>query len=266
MDEVFDTEFLEVFHAGRSASHNKNLFARANGFEGSRSEFGVFVVARAENDDVGTSLASSRYAIFYGLETEVVDDLIASASKEVARELSASQTHGQVADGEHEHFWTFARAFGLEAQCFELLCSTNMWQRFQSAFGSASAAAFALFEGDFVGSLLVEVRELVCAKQNLFASRNIFQTFFGSCFHIFLNATALDGSEESAILLNLEEAFPSLIGNVGRECLDVVRTSGRIGYFVEMRLLFEQQLLIASNAFREIVRFFVGDVERIYRE
>ena len=70
MNEMFDAEFLQIFHAGRSTGYHEDFFTVADGFVGRRSEFGIFVVARAEHDDVGSGFACGSNAVFNGAPTQ----------------------------------------------------------------------------------------------------------------------------------------------------------------------------------------------------
>ena len=119
MNEVLDADSLEVVGASGSAGDNK-FGTTVEVLECSGSELGIFVVAGAEDDDIGALGESGVNTLFYGLEAEVIDDFVTCAAEEVGGELSASETHGEVADGEHEYLGTLGSGFGSEAQFLEV--------------------------------------------------------------------------------------------------------------------------------------------------
>ena len=82
MNEVLDACCLEVFRASRCACHNVEG-AAVQILEGRDGVLSVLVVARADNNDVGTSSKGCVNAFLYGLEAEVVDDLITGGGQEV---------------------------------------------------------------------------------------------------------------------------------------------------------------------------------------
>ena len=117
--EIFDTGSLEVVGACRVTGYDK-FSAAVEILEGCRSEICVFVVARAEHDNISALGKGCVDAFFYCIEAKVVDDFITCATKEVGRELGACQTHGQIADSEHEHFGAFGGRFSSKSQIFEI--------------------------------------------------------------------------------------------------------------------------------------------------
>ena len=115
---------------------------------------------------------------------------------------------------------------------------------------------------NLVQSLLVEVGELVGAQQCLLTLGHIAQTFGQVVLHVSLNLAGQYLCQETAVVLNSQEAFPCLVGNHSRQVLQIIRTGSGVNHFVEMALLGQQQLLVACDTLREIVGLLVCHVKR----
>ena len=76
------------------------------------------------------------------------------------------------------------------------------------------------------------------------------------------NLTNSIATEAWKLFLNLEEEFPSLRSDAVGQVLDVVRTTCRVDYLVEVRLVLEEQRLVTSDAVRELRWLSVRVVER----
>ena len=83
VDEVLDACSLQFLHACGSTGYDEHG-ATIECLEGGDGMLSIFVVARAENHDVGLGSHSSLNTLLNGSEAEVVDYLIACASEEVA--------------------------------------------------------------------------------------------------------------------------------------------------------------------------------------
>ena len=125
----------------------------------------------------------------------------------------------------------------------------------------AAATAFILFV-DLFQHLVLEVGVLVGAKYNGLAHCDVVVAFGGCSLDFVLNETLTDSLGETAFFLNGEEIFPSVLGYGIGKVFDIIGAGGGVGNLVEIRFLFEQYLLVAGNAVREIVGLLVGDVER----
>ena len=167
---------LEVVHACRSAG-NYEHGASGEFLECLRCVLCVLVVTGAKHHDIGFLLHCGVNAFLDCVESDVVDNLISSATEEVRRELGAGQTHGEVADGEHEHLGTVCGTLGVEAELLELACSAVKHEGCHGAVGlfllGAAATATAGFALHLVESLLVEVGELVGAEERFLAAGDI---------------------------------------------------------------------------------------------
>ena len=181
--------------------------------------------------------------------------------------MRTGQTHGQVADSEHEYRRTFARTLGGQAQGFKVAGGTLGIQYGEFGFAVVFAFVFAatatagLAFDYLVTSYLVEVGVLVGTQQNLFAASYISMTSLGRSVYLVLNEALFHGFVETAFFLDLEEEFPSLLGNRYRKGLDIVRTGSRVGNAVDMRLFLEQQLLVAGDTLRKFIGLLVGFIE-----
>ena len=76
-----------------------------------------------------------------------------------------------------------------------------------------------------------------------------------------LDGAGLGGSQEAAFFLNSEEKVPCLLGQIGGELLNEVRTSGNVYHAIEVALVLQQQLLVACDALCELGGSLVGSVE-----
>ncbi len=116
---------------------------------------------------------------------------------------------------------------------------------------------------NFGCSGLVDVGVLVGAEQNLFAAGYISvalgRSLADSALHRIIGQTGF----KSALLLNFEEELPRFAGDGHGEGLHIVAAAGRIDHFVEMALLFEEELLVAGNALGKFVGALVGGVEGV---
>ena len=70
------------------------------------------------------------------------------------------------------------------------------------------------------------------------------------------------GCVETAVFFHCKEQLPSLLGNSHGQVLDVVRTGSRVDNLVEMRFLFQEQLLVACQTFGEFIGNGIRLVER----
>ena len=253
MDEVFDACCLQVFHASRSTCYDEHSTA-VQCLECRNCMFSIFVVAWTDNHDVGISLHSSFYTFFYGCETEVVDYFISGTSQEVARELSTSLTHSQVTDSKHECLRTLAWVFCLQAECFEFVGSTVLAQSSDRlfAFFVTTAAALAT-ERSLTVSLFSEVRILVSTEEDFATLSYGIVTSLVACVHSFLYLTSLDSFHHTAFFFYLEEEVPCLLSDRNSQVFDEVWTSSWVNHLVEVTFFLQQQLLVASDAFREII-------------
>ena len=216
--------------------------------------FSIFVIAWAENYDVGISLHSSFHTFFYGCETEVVNHFISGTSQEVARELSTSLTHSQVTDSQHECLRTTARVFSLQAECFEFVGCTILAQSSDRLFAFVIATAAALAtERSLAVSHFSEVRILVSTEEDFATLSYGFVTSLVACVHSFLYLTSLDSFHHTAFFFYLEEEVPCLLSDRNSQVFDEVWTCRWVNHLVEVTFFLQQQLLVASDAFREII-------------
>ena len=267
MNEVVDADSFEVVHAGRSTGNDK-FCAAVEIFEGCGSEFGIFVVARAEDNDVGSGCESGVDAFFHGLEAVVVDNLITGTAEEVARELGAGQTHGEIADREHEHFRTFFGMFGCKAESFEGTGRTGIGKALGRSCFFAVAASAGIRAGvtdDLVGGHFVDIGELVGSEQAFLATGDVGVAFGRGLADNALNLVVVDVGEETAVLFDFEEYFPCLFGDCYGESLNIIAAAGGIDNLVEVAFLLEKELLVAGYALAEIIGGLIADIERSCR-
>ena len=128
MDKVLYAGGLEIVHAGWGSCHDEHC-TTIEILECGYSIFSILIVARAEDNDICTCCQCSVNTFFDSLETEVVDNLVASTSKEVAAELRTGLAHGEIANGEHECFWSLAALLNGNTEVFEVsseTCSRNL--------------------------------------------------------------------------------------------------------------------------------------------
>ena len=118
MYKVLNSSSLQVFHACRSTSYYEHGSA-VKILECRNSILSILVITRTNDHDVGLCLQSCVNSLFYGLKAKVVNHFIAGTSKEVARELSTSLTHGKITNGEHEGYGHLL-LLGLYAKVFEV--------------------------------------------------------------------------------------------------------------------------------------------------
>ena len=83
--------------------------------------------------------------------------------------------------------------------------------------------------------------------------------------HGFLNLAVLHSIVEAAVFLDAEEQLPCLTGNGSGEVLYVPRAAGNVDDLIEVRLLLQQQLLVACQTLREVGRYLVWGIERNHR-
>ena len=124
MDVVLDAGGLEVFHAGGGTGYDEHG-AAIEILEGGDGILGILIVAGADHHDISLSLQSSINTLLDRLEAEVVDDLVSGACQEVAGELCACLTHGEVAYGEHEGYGHLGGLLSGEAQGLEVGSQTR---------------------------------------------------------------------------------------------------------------------------------------------
>ena len=67
---------------------------------------------------------------------------------------------------------------------------------------------------------------------------------------------------ETALFFHCKEQFPSLLGNSHGQVLDVIRTGSRVNHLVKVRFLFQQQLLVTRQTFREFIGSGIRLIER----
>ena len=83
MDEILNTSGLQVFCTSWSTSYNKHG-ATIEVLEGRDSILSILIVTGTNNHDVSTSLEGGINTFLYSLEAQIVDNLIACSSEEVA--------------------------------------------------------------------------------------------------------------------------------------------------------------------------------------
>ena len=227
------------------------------------SEGGVLVIGGAQYDNVGFLFESGIDTLLHGVKSEVVNDFVSGASEEIAGELSTSQTHSQVAYSEHEYLGTVGSGFGSQTELLEIGSCTLGWQSLGGvAFGCASALTFVVFDFDFVGGHFVDIGVLVGAKKYLLTASYVGVAFLGCFGYGLLYGSVSDFGEESTGFVYGKEEFPSFASYGYGECLYVVGTACGVDNLVHVRFLFEQELLVAGDTFRERVRFLVRSIER----
>ena len=84
--------------------------------------------------------------------------------------------------------------------------------------------------------------------------------------NLVLNKAFADSGGETALVLDGHEVLPSILGYGIGQILNIVAAGGGVDDLVQIRLLFQQQLLVACNAVAEVVGLFEGDVERSHAD
>ena len=112
-------------------------------------------------------------------------------------------------------------------------------------------------------SRFVEVGELVGTEQYLSARRYFFQTGIGYCTYLVLHGSFYDKVEE-ALFFGLQKYLPSLFGYFLCKSFYIIRTSRYVYDLVEVRLFFEQQLLVFGYSLGKLVGSFVRSIKRRY--
>ena len=64
---------------------------------------------------------------------------------------------------------------------------------------------------------------------------------------VILHHTFLYSLKEAAFLFNLQEDFPTLVGERRRKLLDIIAAGSGVNHLVEVAFLLEQQLLVAGE-------------------
>ncbi len=184
--------------------------------------------------------------------------------------MGACLAHGEVAHGEHiDHRTSVFRCItvGFQTHCLE---SGSTAVRFQGLDGRAFCSFIFGFEdtlAQFTLDFLVEIRELVHADEVLLTLGDSEVASLGGSFNGCLHEAFLQGFHISALFLHFEEEFPSRLGNVLGQFLDVVGTACHVHYLGKVGLFFQQQLLVACHALRQFGRRTLeGVVERVYRK
>ena len=260
MNEILDACSLQVLRASWSTCHHKHGTV-VEILECRDGIFSILVVRRANHHDVCSSSQGSIHTFFHCLEAQVVNHLVACSSEEVARELSTSLTHSQVTDGEHECHWLLLSSFCFQTECLELACHTLGVELRDGAFLVTVAMSTFLFHRTLAFTLLREVRELVRTEDEFLALASISVTLRVRCVHSFLNLAFESLCQETAFVLHSEEQLPCFLGDGIRQVLNIVRTTCHIHNLIEVSLFLQEQLLVASQALREVVWSLVRLVE-----
>ena len=92
----------------------------------------------------------------------------------------------------------------------------------------------------------------------LCASRSFFDTHLGH--------SGFDGLGHTAERLNFLDVFPSLVGNLLREFLHIVRTGPRVDFAAYLSFILNEDLGIAGNTSREVGRQGDSLVKRVGME
>ena len=154
-------------------------------------------------------------------------------------------------------------SLGLETQCFELAGHAAAVERSDGrSLASVAVTTTGRTDRLFAFCFFGEVRELVGAEHEFLALCSVGMTLVVRTVDHFLHLAGECLCKETAVLLDVEEQFPCLLGDGIGEVFDVVRTATHIDEFVEVSLLLQQQLLVAGKAFAEVVGSLVGLVER----
>lgn len=123
MKRVMPCAFNSSMHSGAPATTRMALSPRRACASGASVAYSSSL--EQSTTDVGFCCRGGVDTGLYRIETEVVDDFVSGTAEEVARELRPGQSHGQVADGQHEYLGPFARFLGSQTQGFEVGSSTH---------------------------------------------------------------------------------------------------------------------------------------------
>ena len=231
--------------------------------------FTIFLVGRADDQNLGLHLAGGGDTFVQGLEAWVVDDLEAGAGEEVGGEVGTGLAHGEVAVGEHPSHGTLV-VLGIdvsgEAQLLELLGGAEGDDGLD--LGVGIAAVVGLEDPSLRRELhrLGEVRELVGAQDGLAAGGHVAELLGSALLDEALDHALTDGFEIAAFVLDLVEQVPSGHGQTLGEVLDVVGTCGGVGHLVEVGLFLEDELLVAGDTVGEVGGDLKRRVERHHGE
>ena len=125
-----------------------------------------------------------------------------------------------------------------------------------------SATATFCFYRFLFTCFFVEVRELIGTQQNFTTLCYSFVAGFITLIHGNLYRTGFESSIESTFFFYSQEKLPCLFGNGYCQIFDIIRTCSRVNHFIEMRLFFQQQLLITGHTLREFIRSLISFVKR----
>ena len=125
----------------------------------------------------------------------------------------------------------------------------------------ATAAALATHRSLAV-SHFCEVRVLVGAEEDFTTLGNSFVTSLVAGVHRFLYLACLYSFHHTTFFFYLKEEVPSLLSDRYGQVFDEVRTGSRVNHLVEVTFFLQQQLLVAGDTFREVVRSLISLVER----
>ena len=125
-----------------------------------------------------------------------------------------------------------------------------------------TTTAASSFQWFLLACLLIKVRELIRTQQHFATLSNSFMTSLVTFVHSCLHRTCFYSSIKATFLFNSQEKFPSLFSNGHSQIFNIVRTGSRVDHFVEVRLLFQQQLLITCQTFGEFIRNSIRLVKR----
>src|SRR5574344_2212465 len=196
MNEVLDAGSFQLIHTLRCSCYDIQSTA-IEILECRDGIGGILLVARTEHNDIGLCLQCCIYTLFNGIESKVVDNLIACTSQEVGTKLCASLTPCEFSDGKHEYGRCLSALLGLHAQCLEVTGQTaalNLLER-RTVMTATTSAIIRLFPV----ALLREVRELVGAEEELFTFTNRLMTFLVGCVDSILNDAFLCSLKESSL-------------------------------------------------------------------
>ena len=119
MDEILDASGFEVLCASGCSGYNVEG-TTVQVLESRDGILSVLVIARTDDNDIGTSLQCLVNTFLDSGEAQVVNYLVAGSCQEVARELGTGLTHCQIADGKHEGNGYLLGLLGSEAQSLEV--------------------------------------------------------------------------------------------------------------------------------------------------
>ena len=102
---------------------------------------------------------------------------------------------------------------------------------------------------------------MVGTEQSDAAGSHLFVLLLGRSIHPCSDGALLVGLDVATLVLNLKEEFPSLLCDACGEVLNVVGATCGVYHVVEVGLVLEQELHVASDALGELIATSVGVVE-----